>query len=84
MFSGYSSAMRRLSFYRSIFAFVRGVVDSNDLSLNISRELLQQDPNVAAIKSALTKRVCWICLERLVRDDADKYRERSGPRSVPC
>jgi molecular chaperone HtpG len=54
--------------------FVRGVVDSNDLSLNISRELLQQDPNVAAIKSALTKRMLDL-LERLARDDADKYRE---------
>ncbi len=55
------------------FRFVRGIVDSNDLSLNISRELLQQDPNVAAIKSALTKRMLDL-LERLAKDDADKYR----------
>lgn len=54
--------------------FVRGVVDSNDLSLNISRELLQQDPNVAAIKSALTKRMLNL-LERLVKDDVEKYGE---------
>ena len=53
--------------------FVRGIVDSNDLSLNISRELLQRDPNVAAIKGALTKRVLDL-LERLIKDDADKYR----------
>ncbi len=53
--------------------FVRGVLDSNDLTLNISRELLQRDPNVAAIKSALTKRMLDL-LERLVKDDADKYR----------
>ena len=53
--------------------FVRGIVDSSDLSLNISRELLQHDPNVAAIKSALTKRVLGM-LERLAKDDADKYR----------
>ncbi len=53
--------------------FVRGIVDSNDLSLNISRELLQRDPNVAAIKNALTKRLLDL-LERLVKDDADKYR----------
>lgn len=53
--------------------FVRGVVDSNDLSLNISRELLQRDPNVAAIKSALTKRMLDL-LARLVKDDTDKYR----------
>ena len=37
--------------------FIRGVVDSGDLSLNVSRELLQQDAHVEAIKSALTKRV---------------------------
>ena len=53
--------------------FVRGIVDSNDLSLNISRELLQQDPNVAAIKSALTKRMLDL-LERLAKDDAEKFR----------
>lgn len=43
--------------------FVKGVVDSNDLSLNISRELLQQDPAVDAMRSALTKRV----LDQLAR-----------------
>jgi molecular chaperone HtpG len=37
--------------------FVKGVVDSNDLSLNVSRELLQQDPAVDSMKSALTKRI---------------------------
>jgi molecular chaperone HtpG len=53
--------------------FVRGIVDSNDLSLNISRELLQQDPNVAAIKRALTKRMLDL-LERLAKKDAEKFR----------
>lgn len=52
--------------------FVRGVVDSSDLPLNVSRELLQQDPNVAAIKAALTKRVLDV-LEKLARDEPDKY-----------
>ncbi len=52
--------------------FVRGVVDSSDLPLNVSRELLQKDPNVAAIKSALTKRVLDM-LERLAREEPDKY-----------
>ncbi len=52
--------------------FVRGIVDSSDLSLNISRELLQQDPNVAAIKSALTKRMLDL-LEKLAKEDAEKY-----------
>jgi molecular chaperone HtpG len=37
--------------------FVKGVVDSNDLSLNVSREILQQDPAVENMRSALTKRV---------------------------
>ena len=37
--------------------FVRGVVDSSDLPLNVSRELLQQNPELTAIRSALTRRV---------------------------
>jgi len=37
--------------------FVKGVVDSSDLPLNVSRELLQQDERVSTIRSALTKRV---------------------------
>ena len=37
--------------------FVKGVVDSSDLPLNVSRELLQQNPDLAAMRSALTKRV---------------------------
>ena len=52
--------------------FVRGVVDSSDLSLNVSRELLQQDSTVGAIRSALTKRSLDM-LERLATENADKY-----------
>jgi molecular chaperone HtpG len=37
--------------------FIKGVVDSNNISLNVSREILQKDPNVDSMKSALTKRV---------------------------
>ena len=37
--------------------FVKGVLDSSDLPLNVSRELLQQDPEVEAIRGGLTKRV---------------------------
>lgn len=37
--------------------FIKGVVDSNDLSLNVSREILQKDPNIDAMRAALTKRV---------------------------
>jgi molecular chaperone HtpG len=52
--------------------FVRGVVDCNDLSLNVSRELLQQDEHVASIRRALTRRVLDV-LARLANDEADKY-----------
>ena len=37
--------------------FLRGVVDSEDLSLNVSREMLQTDPKLAKIRTGLTKRV---------------------------
>ncbi|MFW2404896.1 MAG: molecular chaperone HtpG, partial [Gammaproteobacteria bacterium] len=52
--------------------FVRGVVDSNDLSLNVSRELLQQDETVDAIRSALTKRVLDM-LTKLSKDNPEQY-----------
>jgi len=52
--------------------FLRGVVDSNDLSLNVSRELLQQDAHVEAIKSALTKRALDM-IGKLAKDDAETY-----------
>jgi molecular chaperone HtpG len=52
--------------------FVKGVVDSSDLPLNISRELLQQEPEVEAIRSGLTKRVLDL-LARLAKDEPEKY-----------
>lgn len=52
--------------------FIKGVVDSNDLSLNVSREILQQDPQVEKMKSALTKRVLDM-LKKLAKNDAEKY-----------
>jgi molecular chaperone HtpG len=52
--------------------FVKGVIDSSDLPLNISRELLQQDPEVEAIRNGLTKRVLDM-LARLAKDDPEKY-----------
>jgi molecular chaperone HtpG len=51
--------------------FIRGVVDSSELALNVSRELLQQDEAIAAMRSALTRRVLDM-LERLA-EDKDKY-----------
>ena len=52
--------------------FVKGVLDSNDLPLNVSRELLQRDPDVDAMKSALTKRALDL-IGKLAKDDAAKY-----------
>ena len=52
--------------------FVRGVVDSGDLSLNISREMLQKDAHVEAIRTALTKRVLDM-IGKLAKDDAEQY-----------
>ncbi len=54
--------------------FVKGVVDSNDLSLNVSREILQQDPAVDSMKSALTKRVIDM-LEKLAQKEPEKYQQ---------
>ena len=52
--------------------FVKGIVDSSDLPLNVSRELLQQDPEVDAIRSGLTKRVLDM-LAKLMKDEPEKY-----------
>lgn len=52
--------------------FVRGVIDSEDLPLNISREMLQNNPHVAAIRSAVTGRILTE-LERLADKDADVF-----------
>ncbi len=54
------------------FRFVRGVVDSPDLSLNISRELLQHDRQLKLIGANLEKKV-KAELERLLRDEREKY-----------
>ena len=52
--------------------FVRGVVDSTDLPLNVSREILQQSKDVQAIRAAAIKRVLTL-LEELAANDAAKY-----------
>ncbi|MCV6591240.1 MAG: molecular chaperone HtpG [Marinobacterium sp.] len=52
--------------------FIKGVVDSNNLSLNVSREILQKDANVDKLRSALTKRVLDM-LSKLAKKDAEKY-----------
>jgi len=53
--------------------FVKGVLDSSDLPLNVSREILQHDSEVEAIRGGLTKRVLEM-LAKLASDDAEKYR----------
>jgi molecular chaperone HtpG len=52
--------------------FVKGVVDSSDLPLNVSRELLQQHPDLQAIRSALTRRVLDM-LSKIAAGDGDDY-----------
>ena len=56
------------------FDFVKGVVDSPDLSLNISRELLQHDRQLTVIGQNIEKRIKGE-LEKLMRDDREKYEE---------
>jgi molecular chaperone HtpG len=52
--------------------FVKGVVDSSDLPLNVSRELLQQNPDLQAMRGALTRRVLDM-LARMAADEGDDY-----------
>jgi molecular chaperone HtpG len=53
--------------------FVKGVLDSADLPLNVSRELLQADSEVEAMRGALTRRVLDM-LGKLAKDEPEKYR----------
>lgn len=52
--------------------FIKGVVDSNDLSLNVSREILQKDPNIDSMRGALTKRVLDM-LAKLAKNEPENY-----------
>ena len=52
--------------------FIKGVVDSEDLSLNVSREMLQQDKMTAQIKSSLTKKILDT-LAKMKKEDNEKY-----------
>ena len=56
----------------SYLRFVRGVIDADDLPLNVSRELLQQNRQLDRIKSACVKRVLDL-LETLARDEPEKF-----------
>tara|TARA_B100000795_G_scaffold269060_1_gene257398 strand:+ start:1077 stop:2978 length:1902 start_codon:yes stop_codon:yes gene_type:complete len=52
--------------------FIKGIVDSNDLSLNVSREILQKDPVIDSMRAALTKRVLDV-LEKMSKKQPEKY-----------
>ncbi len=52
--------------------FVKGVVDSDDLPLNVSREILQHDRKIDTIRTASVKRVLTL-LEKMAKNDSEKY-----------
>jgi molecular chaperone HtpG len=52
--------------------FVRGVVDSNDLPLNVSREILQESKDIEAIRGGCTRKVLAL-LEELATNEKEKY-----------
>ncbi|HET8940658.1 MAG TPA: molecular chaperone HtpG [Rudaea sp.] len=52
--------------------FVRGVIDSDDLPLNVSREILQQNRNLEKLRAACTRRVLDL-LDRLAKDEPEKF-----------
>lgn len=54
------------------FSFVKGVVDSSDLSLNISREILQQDRQLKAIATGIEKKITSE-LKKMLDDERDEY-----------
>ena len=54
--------------------FVKGVVDSDDLPLNVSREILQHDKKIDSIRSANTKRVLGL-LEKMAKNDSENYQK---------
>ncbi|MFJ5392171.1 molecular chaperone HtpG [Pectobacterium sp. CHL-2024] len=59
-------------FMPNYLRFVRGLIDSNDLPLNVSREILQDSRVTQNLRNALTKRVLQM-LDKLAKDDAEKY-----------
>ncbi|QOF66980.1 molecular chaperone HtpG [Actinobacillus sp. GY-402] len=59
-------------FMPNYLRFMRGLLDSNDLPLNVSREILQDNKTTAALRKALTKRALQM-LEKLAKDEPEKY-----------
>ncbi|MFZ1873780.1 MAG: molecular chaperone HtpG [Chania sp.] len=61
-------------FMPNYLRFVRGLIDSNDLPLNVSREILQDNRVTQSLRGALTKRVLQM-LDKLAKDDAEGYQK---------
>ncbi|AHG72161.1 Chaperone protein htpG [Mannheimia sp. USDA-ARS-USMARC-1261] len=59
-------------FMPNYLRFMRGLLDTNDLPLNVSREILQENRVTQSLRSALTKRALQL-LEKLAKDDTEKY-----------
>jgi thiamine ABC transporter ATP-binding protein len=59
-------------FMPNYLRFVRGLIDSNDLPLNVSREILQDSTVTRNLRTALSKRALQM-LDKLAKDDAEKY-----------
>ncbi|MDP8100009.1 molecular chaperone HtpG [Pasteurella atlantica] len=59
-------------FMPNYLRFMRGLLDSNDLPLNVSREILQDNKTTTALRNALTKRTLQM-LSKLAKDDKEQY-----------
>lgn len=59
-------------FMPNYLRFIRGLLDTNDLPLNVSREILQENRVTQSLRSSLTKRALQL-LEKLAKDDTEKY-----------
>lgn len=59
-------------FMPTYLRFIKGVLDTNDLPLNLSREILQENKVTVQLRKACTKRVLSM-LAKLAKDDSDKY-----------
>ncbi|MBV6540528.1 molecular chaperone HtpG [Ursidibacter maritimus] len=61
-------------FMPNYLRFMRGLLDSNDLPLNVSREILQDNKTTSALRTALTKRTLQM-LEKLAKDNPEQYQQ---------
>lgn len=61
-------------FMPNYLRFMRGLLDTNDLPLNVSREILQENKVTQSLRSALTKRALQM-LEKLAKDNVEQYQQ---------